>query len=197
MSHSCSQPLTLDELIAYQRGELEPSEETRVEEHYFRCADCGALLRWVQALERAVGEAITGGLVDVGVTEKSLQRLERAGASIRRYELEPGGSVNCTIAPNDDMTVVTFRTAPAENGPASVHAEISVVGTDQKRQENWPALLSEGRMTIALAGQALRALPRLDYVFFLRIGEGEGSHEVGPFTMRHHPWEQHEESGGG
>lgn len=38
-----------------------------------------------------------------------LNKLKSAGLQIREYHLQPGGSVNCTIAPEDDLVVSHLR----------------------------------------------------------------------------------------
>jgi hypothetical protein len=40
-----------------------------------------------------------------------VQQLKQAGMRVREYHLQPGGSVNCTVAPEDDL-VVSHLAAP-------------------------------------------------------------------------------------
>jgi hypothetical protein len=96
-------------LLAYWLGELDDAGAEAVEEHLFRCDACGARLRELIQLGGAVRKALLKGEFGTVVTHSFTRRMQAAGVRIREYHLEPGGSVNCTIAPEDDLVISHLR----------------------------------------------------------------------------------------
>ncbi len=101
----CTSPAQLTDMLAYWLGETDEPTQDSFEEHLFVCRDCGAGLdRLVQLTNGVRGELREGRLSSI-LTEKFIQTLKAAGVRIREYRLHPGGSVNCTVAPEDDLVV--------------------------------------------------------------------------------------------
>lgn len=99
------------ELLEYWLGEVDAARERALDEHLFGCAQCTALLGEIAALGRAIrGELLAGNLTFV-VPEPFVRRLKDAGFRVREYAPEPGGSVDCTVAADDDF-VVSYLRAP-------------------------------------------------------------------------------------
>jgi putative zinc finger protein len=97
--------VTSQELLAYWLGELDEAQERVVEEHLFACAACAEQLSEVVALGTAIrGELLRGDFGFV-LPLAFIRRIKAAGLRVREYELEPGGSVQCTVTPNDDLVV--------------------------------------------------------------------------------------------
>lgn len=107
----CARPMPLPELIAYWLGEMDEASQARLEEHLFGCSECsgriGRLVKLTQATRRELQE---GRLTSV-LPAPFVRRLKDAGMRVREYRMQPGGSVNCTVAPEDDL-VVTHMEAP-------------------------------------------------------------------------------------
>jgi len=97
------------DLLAYWLDELDEAGAQAVEEHLFACDACGAQLRGLIQLGSAVRKALLTGRFGTVVTPSFIRRLQDAGARLREYHLEPGGSVNCTLAPDDDLVVSHLR----------------------------------------------------------------------------------------
>ena len=97
------------DLLAYWLGELDEASADSVEEHLFRCDACGARLRELILLGGAVRNALLKGEFGTVVTPSFTRRLSAAGVRIREYHLEPGGSVNGTVAPEDDLVISHLR----------------------------------------------------------------------------------------
>lgn len=190
----CSTPLPFEELVAYRCGELDAEAERVLEEHYFACASCAEKLAWLEGLEGAVIVAMRSGLFDVFVRRETVDRLERAGSVVRKYELAVGQSVNCTIAPGDDMTVVTLH-APLRPGvPVTLVVDLLDHGSGHQMQEVRPSFQDQqtGDVMVRLAGVIQKALGPVRATLTLRYGDGDshgaGPDTVGPFVMNHTPW---------
>jgi hypothetical protein len=97
------------DLLAYWLDELDEASAAAVEEHLFRCDGCGARLRELIQLGGAVRKALLNGRFATVVTPSFIRRMQSAGVRVREYHLEPGGSVNCTLAPEDDFVISHLR----------------------------------------------------------------------------------------
>ncbi len=102
---ACTRPLSVAELTEYWLDELGEQRTAAVEEHLFACASCNAQLENIVSLGMATRELMRQGKVAITLTPGSLDRLKATGLRLREYRLDPGGSVNCTIAPDDDFVV--------------------------------------------------------------------------------------------
>ena len=93
------------ELLAYWLGELDEAHEARLDEHLLACSACSERLRTIVDLGAAIrGELLRGDFGFV-LPAAFIRRIKEAGLRVREYTLEPGGSVNCTVTPDDDLVV--------------------------------------------------------------------------------------------
>ena len=102
---SCTAPTPAATLIDYWLGELEGEREAELEEHLFGCEACSARLRDLARLGEGIGHAMRAGHVPAVLTAAFIRRLQASGMRVREYRLQPGGSVNCTVAPDDDLVI--------------------------------------------------------------------------------------------
>lgn len=100
---------TPQELLAYWLGELGEAQESLVEEHLFACAACTEQLGEMVALGTAIRGDLLRGDFGFVLPLAFVRRIKAAGLRVREYELEPGGSVQCTVTPNDDLVVAHLR----------------------------------------------------------------------------------------
>jgi hypothetical protein len=99
------------ELLAYWLDELDEAGTEVIEEHLFQCDACGARLRELIQLGGGVRKALLNGRFGTVVAPSFTRRLQNAGVQLREYHLEPGDSVNCTLAPEDDLVISHLRVA--------------------------------------------------------------------------------------
>ena len=113
MTHvACNTPP--QDLLAYWLDELDEEQALRVEEHLFVCPECTARLEGIVRLGAGIRrELLHGGFAGI-LPEPFVRRLKTTGLRVREYTLEPGGSVNCTITPDDDL-VVAYLHAPLQD----------------------------------------------------------------------------------
>ena len=102
---SCAAPALAATLIDYWLGELDGEREAELEEHLFGCEACSTRLRDLVRLGEGIGHAMRAGHVPAVLTAAFIRRLQASGMRVREYRLQPGGSVNCTVAPEDDLVV--------------------------------------------------------------------------------------------
>lgn len=95
--------------MEYWLDELSDKRAAAMEEHLFHCASCNAQLESIVNLGAATRELVQQGKIAAVLTAGALDKLKSTGLRIREYHLDPGGSVNCTIAPDDDLAVSHLR----------------------------------------------------------------------------------------
>ena len=97
------------ELLEYWLGELGAADEARLDEHLFACAACTERLQAIVDLGAAIRAEFARGALNIVLAEPFLRRVQAAGLRLREYALAPGGSVDCTITPDDDLVVAHLR----------------------------------------------------------------------------------------
>ncbi len=75
------------------------------EEHLFGCASCTARLQEIAGIADGIRTLVRTGSVQGVVSRAFLERIAGQGLRLREYQVAPGGSVNCTVAPEDDLIV--------------------------------------------------------------------------------------------
>ena len=113
MTRAACMALQSQELTEYWLGELDEAHEQRVDEHLFACAACSSRLSTLVELGAAIRRTFVEGWLSIVLPEQFLRRIKDAGFQVREYHLPAGGSVNCTITPDDDF-VVSYLRAPLQ-----------------------------------------------------------------------------------
>jgi len=99
------------ELTEYWLGEVDEAHEQRIDEHLFACASCSSRLSALVDLGGAIRRTFIEGWLSLVLPEPFLRRIKDAGFQVREYDLPAGGSVSCTVTPDDDF-VVSYLRAP-------------------------------------------------------------------------------------
>jgi len=102
---ACPAPLDWNTLLAYWLGELDPDSEARTEAHYLGCPVCSRRLEELAALAHGIRALTRASGVDVVVSADFVRRLSERGLRVRDYRVPRNGSVNCTVAPEDDFVL--------------------------------------------------------------------------------------------
>jgi hypothetical protein len=111
MTHAACMQLSAQELTEYWLGEVDELREQRLDEHLFACADCSERLDALVELGAAVRRTFLDGWLNIVLPEPFIRRIKEAGFQVREYDLAAGGSVDCTVTPEDDF-VVSYLRAP-------------------------------------------------------------------------------------
>jgi Putative zinc-finger len=102
---SCMIAFPTATLVGYWLGELDGPAEAQFEEHLIGCAHCSERLRSIVQLGKEVRSATRGGHLHAIITTPFIRRLQETGIRVREYRPPPGGSVMCTVTPQDDLVV--------------------------------------------------------------------------------------------
>ncbi len=190
---TCPEPIALDQLIAYERGELDDATEQQVEAHFFGCDHCARRLDDLHRLQAGVVDLTRAGAISVGVTADVVARAEHDGIQIRRYHLNAGDSAPCTCAPADDYVAVylTARIRDDETVDMDVDTLLMPTGDVQSgRREQLIVDRDNDAVIVLYAGDAIRSAPRSRWTMHLRARGSEGERVLGPYVLDHTPWSE-------
>ncbi len=183
---ACAEPLDLSVLIDYWLGDLAPDEEARVEEHLLGCAACSERTGDLVALTGGVRALANLGVVRAVVTSAFLERLIDEGLRVREYRLVPGGSVECTVRPSDDL--VAARLAADLRGVHHIDlVKCDAEGREENRLKDIPVSASAQEVVLLERIDRLRALPaRVQHVRLVAL-DADGERLLAEYTFVHTP----------
>jgi hypothetical protein len=186
MNHESRGPhLTFDSLVEYWLGQADDADAQRADMHLLGCDACGAMLDEVISLARGVQRAFSDGLVAAFISDAFVARLHERRVRVREYRVAQNSSVNCIVAPEDDILVGRLE-APLE-GVSRVDVAIRRSLADEEHWVNdvpFDAVRGEVLFTPKLV--ALRELPTHDMHIRLLACDDMGRHEIGHYTFHHH-----------
>jgi hypothetical protein len=102
---NCSNPLEPDVLMDYWLAALPSAVEDDVERHLMTCDGCGDRLRKVIALAEGLRALARSGSLQVVISDQFVKHAAETGLRVREYAPPRGGSVQCTVAADDDLLV--------------------------------------------------------------------------------------------
>jgi hypothetical protein len=174
-----------DTLLAWWLDELDETAAAEVEEHLFECDECAARLREIVRLGGAVKQTLRDGRIATAVAPGFIERLRADGLRLREYSPEAGGSVYCTIAPEDDL-VISHLHASLE-GVRQVDLEIDADGQTH-RLAHLPFDAASGEVTYIPPAALLRPLGFATQRMRLYAVTPGAQRLIGEFTFDHEPW---------
>jgi hypothetical protein len=182
---TCENPIGFETLVAYWLGEVPENGEATLEEHLFACAHCSQRLEQLAALAAGVRAAVEGGRVSMVVSEPFVAAMKQAGLRLREYELDPGGSVYCTIRAEDDAVVSRMR------APLGGVKRLDVVrvhdGAPEVRLTDVPFDAKAGEVLVIPSAAWLKTMPAFTMrMRLIAVGEA-GEKQIGDYTFNHSP----------
>ena len=113
---AASNHASTDVLLDYWLHDTDPATTDALDEHLMQCDECGQALDDLIALGDGVRAAFRAGAVSGVTSDAFLQRLVAQGLRVREYRLSHNGSVNCTVAPEDELLVAHLEAPLAGSG---------------------------------------------------------------------------------
>ena len=172
-------------LLGYWLDELDEDEAADVEAHLFECDDCGARLRELLRLRDAVKREFVAGHVSSAVSDGFVRQLKREGLRVREYSLVPGGSVACTVAPDDDLLVAHLRADLA--GVRQLDVEYDDPG-GVHRSRHLPFDPVRGEVTLVAPTQLLKRAREMTQRMRLLSVTADSERLIGEYTFNHSAW---------
>lgn len=183
----CQTPLDLTTLIAYWIGELDTEKESAVEEHLLGCDGCTANAQLLADVAGGIRALVGQGAIGAVLSEGFLTRAAANGLQVREYRVPCNGSVNCTIAPDDDLLVARLE-APLAGIERVDLLMLDSHGKDLERVDDIPFDPAAGSVVVASRTADVRALPRFTSRMRLVAVMQGAERVVGEYTFNHSPW---------
>jgi len=163
---ACAHPVPLEQLAAYERGELTLSESEAIEDHVFGCDACAARLEALARLVAGVRDVVERGQVPLVLTRALEDHLVARGVRTRVFRLARSATVPCAAAPDDDLLILHLEADLAE----ATHLSLAVddeAGALSWRHDDLPVEADDDTVRVAFPGDVVRGLP--DAVVHLRL----------------------------
>jgi hypothetical protein len=183
---ACADPLDFSVLIDYWLGDLAPDAEERVEEHILGCAACSERTGDLVALTGGVRSLANLGVVRAVVTSAFLERLIDEGLRVREYRLVPGGSVECTVTPGDDLLAARL-TADLRGAQHIDLVKCDAEGREENRLRDIPVTASAQEVVLLERIDRIRALPAHVQRVKLVAPDADGERLLAEYTFVHTP----------
>lgn len=179
---------SLATLLDYWLHDSDAATTDAVDEHLFACEACGRRLDDLVALSDGVRAAFRAGTVAVVASGAFVQRLTAQGGKVRTYRLPHNGSVNCTVAPEDEL-LVSHLEVPLQ-GVARVDAQLqlSLEPGVLHRLHDIPFDPQAGAVVFLPKLAQIRPLPAHTLEVTLVAVAPDGQRPLGHYTFHHRPW---------
>lgn len=183
--------LPTDVLLDYWLGDCDAIATEAVDAHLMQCDACGLALDALVALGHGIRDAWRAGRVGGVLGAGFIQRLAGQGLRVREYRVPAGGSVNCTVAPGDELLVSRLALPqPLRPGvqrldlhvqsslePGVRHELHDIPFDPQAGEVFWVNKVAEVRLQPAHTAQAT-----------LVAVDGTGACELARYVFDHRPW---------
>lgn len=181
--------LSTDALLDYWLGDSDSAATEAADEHLMQCDVCGQVLDELLALGQGIRGAWRAGLVGGAFSAAFVQRLAGQGLRLREYCVAPGGSVNCTVAPGDEM-LVSHLALPSLQGVQRIdlHVEDSLDPGVRHQLHDIAFDAQAGEVLFVVKVAELRTRPAHTMQATLLAVDGAGARELGRYVFNHRPW---------
>ncbi len=187
MTPRCARPIPPETLADYWFGELGGAQQDEVERHLLGCAHCIAQLEQLAALGAGVRSLVRHGRVAAVATPRYIARLAEQGVKLREYRVARNGSVQCSVAPDDEVVYARLE-GPF---PTAERLDVSICdasGVELARIEDIPHAADAREILFCSNADELRASPAFTYRYRILAKSGGEERLVGEYTFNHSPW---------
>jgi hypothetical protein len=177
-------------LLDYWLGDSDAAATDAVDAHLMQCDVCGQALDALVALGQGIRDALRAGAVGAVMSTGFAQRLAGQGMKVREYRLPPGGSVNCSVAPDDDLLVSRLALPPLPAGlqRLDLHVELSLQPGVRHVRQDIPFDAQAGEVVQVVKLAEVRRRPAHTLRATLVAVDDGGEREVARYTFHHGPW---------
>jgi hypothetical protein len=186
-SVQCATPIDSAVLLAWWLGELDGAAADELETHLLECSACARRLEGIVEVGTAIKGCFARGATAAVLSASFVSRLAAAGMRVREYRVPCNGTVQCTLAPDDDLTVAHLQAALA--GVERLDVVHLRPGHADERLEDVPFDPRAGEVVVAPHTQALRHSG--DHITRMRlIDAGASPRVIGEYEFVHSAWRQ-------
>jgi len=118
-----------------------------------------------------------------------VQRLAAQGLRVREYRLAHNGSVDCTVAPDDELLVSHLEVPLQGVERLDAIARLSLEPDVEHRLHDIPFDPRAGEVLYLPKLAQVRRMPAHTLHVTLLAVDGSGTRELGRYAFRHRPWD--------
>ena len=183
MPPTCAAPIGDQVLLEYWLGELDEAADAGIDEHVLACMACARRLEELVALADGIRSAFSRGTMRVFVTDAFVRSAAEQGTHVREYRVPRNGSVNCSVAPEDELLVSRLEAPLAGVNRLDVISYLNDAPTDVFRDVPFDAASGEVVLTPKIA--LVRTMPSHRRRFRLVAVDEHGERVIGDYTFNH------------
>lgn len=184
MTHDRTHP-DWQALVDYWLGDTDAAATEAIDEHLLHCDACGAEFDELVALARGVRDAFSQGLVPSVLTQAFVERLKASGRRVHEYRVPPGGSVLCSVAPDDEVLVSRVGAPLRDVRRLDAVLSYSFAPGEPQRLVDVPFDAAAGEVLFAAKLSEVRGQPAHELVVRLLAMDDAGEREIGRYTFHH------------
>jgi hypothetical protein len=167
--------------------EISGDEEGRLDAHLLGCDACSRRLQELVDLGGVIRSLVRHGAVYAIISDRLLERLARGGARVREYQVPVNGSVNCTVAPHDDLLVARLQ-APLAGVDRLDLVLVDMGEPGEARLAEIPFDPASGTVILMPQITEVRRRPAHQARMRLVAVSGSGERVLGEYVFNHSPW---------
>jgi hypothetical protein len=175
-------------LLDYWLRDTDRATTDMIDEHLMRCDACGEALDALIALGAGVRAAFRAGAFAGMASDAFVQRLIGRGVRIREYRVPRNGSVNCTVAPDDELLVAHLAAPLRGVRRLDALVRLSLQGDVQHRLSDVAFDPQADEVVWLPKTDEVKRLPEHTAEVTLVSMEPGGPRELGRYAFRHRPW---------
>ena len=179
---------SIEALLDYWLDDSDAAASEAIDEHLMQCEACGRALDDLVALGDGVRAAFRSGTVSAMASDAFLKRVVDHGVQVREYRLPHNGSVNCTVAPDDELLVAHLETPLQDVDRLDAVVTLSFEPDVQHRLQDVPFDARAGEVLWMPKFGLIRNAPAHTAEVTLLSVDAGGAHELGRYTFHHQPW---------
>lgn len=150
------------------------------------CDECSHALARLVAMVDAIRDVARAGEIRAVVSPAFVERVRLEGLRLREYRLVPGGSVECSIGPDDDV-VLAHLAADVGDAARVDLVWIDADGNEQERLPDVPVHAAMHDVVWVQRASDLRALPKTTARARLVAVDDAGERVLAEYTFDHTP----------
>jgi hypothetical protein len=178
----------LEALLDWWLHDSDAAATEAVDEHLMRCDICGDTLDALIALGAGVRAAVRAGAVAAVTSGAFVQHLAAQGLKLREYHVAVNGSVNCSVAPEDDLLVTRLEAPLAGVQRLDLLSQLSTEPGVPHELQDIPFDPASGAVFYLHRMTQMRQMPTHTAQVTLLAVEAGGRRELGRYTFHHRPW---------
>jgi len=173
--------IPFERLVALSLGELSEEETLAAEEHVLGCSECASALERLVELREGVVVATRSGRAPFLAGHVLAERLDREGLVTRRYEVDSGGEVACTVGARDVYTLVGL----GFDAEGVRRIDLSLGSPDGSCIRDVPFDPERKEVVYLQPAEFIRTLPSRRKTFRLFAVDGDESALIGEYVFDH------------